>query len=298
MNRSAPDAPIVGARTERSSGRQDAREPPDPPADATGRGAYAAAEAAIARDGSRAEGHRVGTCARVVAASRAAAQTGRSGQRAAEARAALDRPPTGSCAHCAAAHGRPHARDRVPVRGRALGAAITACAHLLLAWWLAPLPRSGVPPADTAIRTEFLPRRLHLRRRCPRAGRRCEGAAVRAAGGNARHADAHDTSSAHDACRACGRLAGAGTAVGAAADTAGSRRSVGPARAAARTLRMREPLSPQRLAEAIGRAFALPGHEADPCPANRARIAAPSLAGGDAAALAREVDFERRRCRP
>ncbi|RPE79798.1 hypothetical protein EDC50_1624 [Vulcaniibacterium tengchongense] len=61
---------------------------------------------------------------------------------------------------------------------------------------------------------------------------------------------------------------------------------------------MREPLSPQRLAEAIGRAFALPGHEADPCPANRARIAAPSLAGGDAAALAREVDFERRRCRP
>ena len=60
-------------------------------------------------------------------------------------------------------------------------------------------------------------------------------------------------------------------------------------------VRMREPRSVARVVEGIGALFGGPGP--DPCAEARANIAALGP-GDDRAALEREVDFERRYCRP
>lgn len=61
--------------------------------------------------------------------------------------------------------------------------------------------------------------------------------------------------------------------------------------------RFREPTSVASVVGGIGKAFAPPGYEADPCLQNRRNIAelAPQ---GDSAALQHDVEFERRHCRP
>lgn len=61
--------------------------------------------------------------------------------------------------------------------------------------------------------------------------------------------------------------------------------------------RFREPLSVASVVGGIGKAFAPPGYEADPCLQYRRNIAelAPQ---GDSAALQHDVEFERRHCPP
>lgn len=61
--------------------------------------------------------------------------------------------------------------------------------------------------------------------------------------------------------------------------------------------RFREPTSVASIVGKMGKAFAPPGYEADPCLQNRRNIAelAPQ---GDSAALQHDVDFDRRHCRP
>lgn len=63
-------------------------------------------------------------------------------------------------------------------------------------------------------------------------------------------------------------------------------------------LRMRPPLTPAAIVEAVSAAlFYPPGYEKSPCPRNQRNIAN-LLASGDSPRLQMELEFERRHCRP